>query len=406
MDLSKRLVLLKSSAKEEDYPAYTPEDVLFLFEEITCPEGVILNHSDPSECYVLFTSQVPMDEIYNLNKDPSWVGTSMSLTIRQPPSSILNILSKLVENKPLEEGKEYELLPIEPEERRGAEGPQPHSTPKGKAEPLASVLTEQMKQLGSQELQKILSVVQSELWSRQDTSISPVHEVSSILQTLLKDGALRTNIPKLSAFSGERVKGEVSFEQWSYELQTLRKTYSDSALREGIQHSLRGAAADTVRNMGPDVPLDTILKKFTIVYGNVKSFDLLMQDFYCADQGEEESIPSFAIRVEGLLSQIQDKYLEKLTHPEEQRLLKDCLFHGCKKSIQDSVKYCFADPCMDYMHSWRNAEKLRMRTRWDKLSQTHQKPRWQLPQYHPPGRMSWLNSSGISSTRLIPWWVR
>ena len=191
---------------------------------------MILSHSDPSECYVLFTSPVPMD--------PSWVGNSMSLTIRQPPSSILNIVSKLVENKPLEEGEKYELLPIEPEERRGAEGPQPHSTPKGKAEPVASVLTEQMKQLGSQELQKILSVVQSELRSRQDTSFSPAHEVSSILQTLLKDGALRTNIPKLSAFSGERVKGEVSFEQWSYELQTLRKTYSDFALREGIQCSL------------------------------------------------------------------------------------------------------------------------------------------------------------------------
>ena len=38
--------------------------------------------------------------------------------------------------------------------------------------------------------------------------------------------------------------------------------------------------ADTVRNMGLDVPLDTILKKFTIVHGNVKSFDLVMQDFY------------------------------------------------------------------------------------------------------------------------------
>ena len=101
--------------------------------------------------------------------------------------------------------------------------------------------------------------------------------------------------------------------------------------------------------MGPDVQLDTIWKKFTFVYGNVKSFDLLMQDFYRADQGEEESIPSFATRVEGLLSQIRDKYPEKLTHPEEQRLLKDCLFHGCKRSIHDSVKYCFADPHIDYI---------------------------------------------------------
>ena len=63
-------------------------------------------------------------------------------------------------------------------------------------------------------------------------------DVSSVLQTLLKEGALRTKIPKLSAFSGEMAKGEVSFEQWSYELQTLSKSNSDLALREGIQCSL------------------------------------------------------------------------------------------------------------------------------------------------------------------------
>ena len=147
----------------------------------------------------------------------------------------------------------------------------------------------------------MLSAIQLEMKSREDASVSPVHELSSILQTLLKEGVLRTNIPKLSAFSGERAKGEVSFEQWSYELQTLHKSYSNSALREGIQCSLRGAAVDTVQNMGPDVLLDTIIKKFTIVYGNVKSFDLLMCDFYPTDQSEDESIPSFATQIETLV---------------------------------------------------------------------------------------------------------
>ena len=111
---------------------------------------------------------------------------------------------------------------------------------------------------------------------------------------LIKGWALRTNIPKLSALVGERAKGRGLLWAVSYELQTLRKTYSDSALREGIHYSLRGAAADAVRNLGPIVPLDTIIKKFTIVVGNVKSFNLFMWDFYCTDQGEEESIPSFA----------------------------------------------------------------------------------------------------------------
>ena len=54
MDLSKRLVHVKSSAKQKDYPSFTPEDIIFLFGDVTYPEGLILNHSDPSECFVLF----------------------------------------------------------------------------------------------------------------------------------------------------------------------------------------------------------------------------------------------------------------------------------------------------------------------------------------------------------------
>ena len=161
---------------------------------------------------------------------------------------------------------------------------------------------------------------------------------------------MRTNIPKLSIFSGERVKGEASFEQWAYELQSLRRTYSESALREGIQRSLRGAAADTVCNMGPEATLDSILKKFTIIYGNVKSYDILMGDFYRASQGEEESVTSFATCIEGLLSNVRDKYPHQIPQAKEQQLLlKDRLFYGCKKGIRDSVKYRHADTTVDYM---------------------------------------------------------
>ena len=352
MDLIERLVQVKSSAKEEDFLAYTPDDILFLFGDITQPVELILNHSDPSECFVLFLSAAPIQDIYSLNESPSWVGAPMQLAIKKPHSSILPIVTKL-----LEEGEEYEYIPIEPLGPKGAGGLGTHSTPKRGDAPIATALAKQFKNLGTQELQHILSAIQLEMKSRQDASIGPAHEVSSILQTLWKEGAIRTNIPKLSAFSGERAMGEVSFEQWSYELQTLRKTYSNSASREGIQHSLRGAAADTVHNMGPDVPLDTIIKKFIIVYGNVKSFNLLMWDFYHTDQGQEETIPSFTTWIEGLLSQIRDRFLDQLPHQEEQRLQKNCLFHSCKKSNQDSVKYCFADSCLDNMHFLEECRK-------------------------------------------------
>ena len=57
----------------------------------------------------------------------------------------------------------------------------------------------------------------------------------------------------------------MSFEQSCYELQILRKSYIDSALREGIQRSLGGAAADTVSNMGADASLETIIKNYNLL---------------------------------------------------------------------------------------------------------------------------------------------
>ena len=92
MDLSKRLVQVKSSAKEKDYPTFTTEDILFLFGDITHHEAFILNHSDPSECSVLFATITPISEIYSLNKESSWVGAPMLLSVRQPHASIYTIV--------------------------------------------------------------------------------------------------------------------------------------------------------------------------------------------------------------------------------------------------------------------------------------------------------------------------
>ena len=48
-----------------------------------------------------------------------------------------------------------------------------------------------------------------------------------------------------------------------------------------------------------DASLEYIIKNITTIYGSVKSFDLLMRNFYRADQEEEESILPFPNRIEG-----------------------------------------------------------------------------------------------------------
>ena len=69
--------------------------------------------------------------------------------------------------------------------------------------------------------------------------------------------------------------------------------------------------------MGNGASLDAIIKN--IIYGNVKSYDLLMRNFYTVDQGEEESVTSYATQVEALLSQIRDKFPDQIPLEKEKK---------------------------------------------------------------------------------------
>ena len=83
MEINNRLVLVKSSAKiEEDFLTYTPSEIVFLLGDVIRPVGLVLNHDDPSECFVLFPSAAPMQEIYSLSKNPSSMGAHMQLMIK------------------------------------------------------------------------------------------------------------------------------------------------------------------------------------------------------------------------------------------------------------------------------------------------------------------------------------
>ena len=261
-------------------------------------------HNDPRECYVIFPDSGYAPDILKLIETPKWVGTHMHLTLDRPRREIISIIAKPLEDKALEDGEEYENIPIHIE----ADGSPQFSTPRKGEQPLIPQLVEHFKSLETSELKQIMIAISKEMDARHEPHRSPSkpdasgsqhQDVSSILHSLIKEGALRTNIPKLSVFSGERLKGEASFEQWSYELQSLWKTYIESALREGIQKSLKGAAVDTVCNMDHDASLDTIIKKFSIIYGNVKSYDILMGDFYHTDQGGMKLSPplSLALKV-------------------------------------------------------------------------------------------------------------
>ena len=73
---------------------------------------------------------------------------------------------------------------------------------------------------------------------------------------------LQIGTPKISTFSGDVVpsKTKVSYEQWSHKVQCIKDHYPESVVRESIMWSLKGAAADMARYMGPTASVSKILE--------------------------------------------------------------------------------------------------------------------------------------------------
>ena len=185
-----------------------------LFGDIATPIGFVLNRGDPRECFVVSSESGYIPEILKLLHDPQWVGKHMHLTVQRPKKEILPIVAKLLGGQALDKREEFEYFPVE-QDLEGDEG-LPTSTPKKGEDPDIPELVKHFKSLQTNELRQIMAALSREMDARhvpRDIPPKPdgfgttPQDVSSILHSLIKEGALRTNIPKLSIFSGERVKG-------------------------------------------------------------------------------------------------------------------------------------------------------------------------------------------------------
>ena len=187
------------------------------------------------------------------------------------------------------------------------------------------------------------------------------------LITALTSG-LQIGTPKISTFSGNMApsKTEVSYKQWSHEVQCIKDHYPESVVRESIMQSLRGAAADMAHYMGPTASVSEILEKLSVIFGTVASFDILMQNFYKISQGNEK-VPSFVTRLEGTLNQIRIKCPGRIADHEVSSHLKDRLFHGVKKHVRDSMRYLYSNPQTTYSELVVTARRAESKTEETKV---------------------------------------
>ena len=78
MDLSNRCVQVRGTLKSDvkEYPSFSPDDICLLFDDIATPVGLVLNHNNPSECFVFFSDPDYVPDILKLIDTPSgWAPT-------------------------------------------------------------------------------------------------------------------------------------------------------------------------------------------------------------------------------------------------------------------------------------------------------------------------------------------
>ena len=367
--LTARTVCFIATTEAEDVkqPSVTYQKILDFCESephASTPEGILLYEED--RALVVFSTEANISHIsVKKGKDLRWTSEDGKTTVLVdlnssiPSPQQMEHLERCMKRPGVQlDGATYMLVP------------EAASTPKKVTDYLRQQAAAFSK-LDLGDLQQLTQILTEELHARQPgpgTPKSPFqfpvteHDMTTNIISNLVKGALRTTVPRLSNYSGDMTgkAGEVSFEQWSFEVQGLRKTSSESAIREGMNRSLKGPAADTVRNMGPEATLDEILKKLSINYGVVISFDALMGNFFKADMLTSETVPLYANRIESLMSRIRDRFPERISPEEAQEKLRDRLFHGCLKDTRNSVRFLYANKTITYLdllESCRKAEE-------------------------------------------------
>lgn len=146
--------------------------------------------------------------------------------------------------------------------------------------------------------------------------------------------------PRISLFFGEPGKGEVTYRTWRYEVNCLlrEKSYSKESLMLGIRRSLRGEAAAMLMRLGETASIDSILDMFHSSFGNTETPESILKRFHACEQELEESVVTYACRVEELFSQAVE--LGALLR-SQQVLLKSVFYEGLNTDLKIASTYKF-----------------------------------------------------------------
>lgn len=164
---------------------------------------------------------------------------------------------------------------------------------------------------------------------------------------------------KLSNFSGDpNNKGEVSFDQWRWEVECHihDALHSADSIRQAMRKALKGNAGGIAKRLGADASIQEILGKLDTVYGTVECGESLLAEFYAASQDKKEDVAAWSCRLEDLLDKAEEASLQQSrTAHERESMLRSRFWMGLQQNLKDSSRHKY--------DTIQNYDKLRVEIR-------------------------------------------
>ena len=169
------------------------------------------------------------------------------------------------------------------------------------------------------------------------TAVESKPDTKTVSQVQLGNGSQA----RLSPFSGDDAKGDVSFELWKFEVRGMVRDglFPNAVVLQSIRRSLRGTAADILLHLVEDVKVDDLLSKLEKVFGNTLPPEAILEEFYSAKQRESEKVAMWVCRLETILSKLP---VGTFTPDASKGMLRTKFYSGLRLSVmRNALRHSF-----------------------------------------------------------------
>ena len=153
--------------------------------------------------------------------------------------------------------------------------------------------------------------------------------------------SVRLNLP---IFHSMDANADVTYEIWCFDVQGWPDQYDEASMHPHVFESLQGYPSKWAHSLpgGMNISLDELLRHMDYTFGNVCSYDSMIQSLYEIHQKEHEMVEEYMLRVHEAVAVVKCTYPDQVPN-EGEDLRRDHFYYELIPSLRDALSFAMAN---------------------------------------------------------------